>query len=210
MPSLVGVETTLPTWERMASVQAEMVAKLLAKSARGAVRIPGAATRGASGKGGSTMARRSAKAASRPRRVPNACRECGLILDGYERQYCGDCLPTFKDQRTEKLVGAARAVLAEMRASPNDPAKAPEAIAKRVAAHAERRHAALAWEKENPGPHDVNLFRREIVPALRDATLPQMMRATGLSSGYCWRIRKGERVPHPMYWGPLSVLRDRV
>jgi hypothetical protein len=192
----------------MASAQAEMVAKLLAKSSRGAVRIPGAATRGAKGKGGSTMARRS-KVASRPRPVPNACRQCGLILDGYDRQYCGDCFPTFKDQRTKKLVGVARAVLAEMRASPNDPAKAPEAVAKRVAAHAERRRAALAWEKENPGPHDVEHFRQEIAPALRDATLPQMMRVTGLSSGYCWRIKRGERVPHPMYWALLSALRGK-
>jgi hypothetical protein len=63
----------------------------------------------------------------------------------------------------------ARAALAEMRASPNDPAKTPEAIAKRVAAHAERRRAALAWEKQNPGPHDLEHFRREIGPGLRAA-----------------------------------------
>jgi hypothetical protein len=152
------------------------------------------------------MARRSVKAASRPRPVPNACRQCGLILDGYERQYCGDCLPKFKEQRTEKLVGAARAVLVAMRASPNDPAKTPEAVAKRVAAHAERRQVALLWDKENPGPHDVERFRREIAPLLEYATLPAMMRATGLSSVYCWRIKRGERIPHPMHWGPLATL----
>jgi predicted KAP-like P-loop ATPase len=27
-----------------------------------------------------------------------------------------------------------------------------------------------------------------------------MMRATGLSSGYYWKIRHGERIPHPIYW----------
>ena len=207
MPPLArSLAATLPTWERLASIQAQMVAKLLAKSARGAVRIPGVATRGASGKGRSTMARRSAKAASRPRPVPNACRQCGLILDGYERQHCGDCLPKFKEQRTEKLVGAARVVLSQMRASPEDPAKTPEAIAKRVAAHAARRGAARAWEKVHPGPHDVNVFTRDIAPALVHVTLPQIMQATGLSSAYCWRIRKGERVPHPMYWAALERL----
>ena len=62
MPDLArSLAVTLPTWERMASMQAEKVAKLLAKSARGAVSIPGAATRGASGKGGSTMARHTSK-----------------------------------------------------------------------------------------------------------------------------------------------------
>jgi hypothetical protein len=211
MPGLArSLAATLPTWERLASVQAQMVAKLLARSARGAVRIPGATTRGASGKGGSTMARRSRQAPGRPRTVPNACRECGLVLVDPDRLYCDECLPTFKDQRTAKLVGAARAVLAEMRASSGDPAKAPEAVAKRVAAHSERRQAALAWEEVNPGPHDPEHFRQEIVPALRDATLPEMMRVTGLSSAYCWRIRRGDRVPHPMHWSPLAELASRV
>jgi hypothetical protein len=190
----------------MASVQAQMIAKLLAKSARGAVRIPGAATRGSSGKGRSTLARRSTKTASRPSAIPNACQECGLILENSDRLYCDECLPRFKSQRTEKLVGAARAALTKMRASPNDPAKAPQAVAKRVAAHAERLKAARAWELQHPGPHDVEAFKREIAPSLIDVTLPKMMRVTGLSSGYCWRIRRGERVPHPMHWEPLRAL----
>lgn len=39
-----------------------------------------------------------------------------------------------------------------------------------------------------------------------DAQMPAMMRATGLSSAYCWKIRKGERTPHPMYWKVLQAL----
>jgi len=82
MPDLArSLAATLPTWERMASVQAETIAKLLAKSARGAVRIPGAATRGASGKGRGTMGRGATRGTRRPRLVANACRECGLILE---------------------------------------------------------------------------------------------------------------------------------
>jgi hypothetical protein len=142
------------------------------------------------------------RVAGRPGPVPNACRECGLILDS-DRVYCEECLPSFKDHRTEKLVGAARGVLAEMRASANDPARSPEAIAKRVATRAKRREVALAWEKENPGPHDVEMFRRDVLTALGEVTLPEMMKATGLSSAYCWRIRRGERVPHPMDWESL-------
>ena len=90
-----------------------------------------------------------------------------------------------------------------MRASSDDPARSPEAVAKRVATNAERRESALAWEGQNPGPHDPELFRREIAPSLQNLTLPQMMRATGLSSAYCWRIRREDRVPHPMYWSAL-------
>lgn len=206
MPDLARLlAATLPTWERLASVQAEIVAKLLAKSSGGTVRIPGAATRGARGKGGGTMGRRSTRTA-KPRRIPNACRYCGLILEDQSRQYCKDCLPSFKDQRTAKLVGAARVALAGMRSSPDDPARTPDAIAKRVAKHAEQHEAARAWEAENPGPHDREIFRSEIAPLLSRVSLPQMMKATGLSSAYCWRIRRGERVPHPMHWDRLRAL----
>jgi hypothetical protein len=111
-----------------------------------------------------------------------------------------------KDRRTTKLVGAARSVLAEMRASPDDPAKNPDAIAKRVAVHAQRRKAARAWEVENPGPYDRQAFERDVVPTLAEASLPRMMKATGLSSAYCWRIRRGDRLPHPMYWEALRRL----
>jgi hypothetical protein len=55
-----------------------------------------------------------------------------VILNAAERQYCPECLPEFKDRRTEKLVRSARSVLAEMRVSPDDPARSPEAVAKRV------------------------------------------------------------------------------
>lgn len=53
-------------------------------------------------------------------------------------------------------------------------------------------------------------FNRNILPGLAEVTVPQMMRATGLSSIYCWRIRRGERVPHPMYWEPLTRLTARA
>jgi hypothetical protein len=152
------------------------------------------------------MARGAAKASATPSKFPSACRECGIVLSDPERQYCRDCLPTFKDQRTDKLVRAARQVLAEMRASADDPARSPEAIAKRVATNAMRREAARAWEQENPGPHDRQVYRSETLPSLADVTLPQMMRATGLTSGYCWKIRRGERIPHPMYWEALRAL----
>lgn len=152
------------------------------------------------------MARRSAKASATPSKFPSACRDCGVVLSDPERQYCRNCLPKLKDQRTAKLVRAARRVLAEMRASADDPARSPEAKAKRVATNAARREAALAWEQENPGPHNTEKFRREILPGLAEVTLTQMMRATGLSSRYCLRIRRGERVPHPMYWKALAFV----
>lgn len=92
-----------------------------------------------------------------------------------------------------------------MRASEHDPAETAEAKAKRIAAYVKRKEDARAWEQENPGPHNPGMFRSEVLPNLASVTVPQMLRATGLTSGYCWKIRRGERVPHPMYW---TVLRE--
>jgi hypothetical protein len=94
-----------------------------------------------------------------------------------------------------------------MRASEADPARSPETKAERVATNARRRREARAWEQDNPGPHDPDVFKLEILPDLQQVTLPQMMKVTGLTSGYCWRIRRGERTPHPMYWHALSSIR---
>jgi hypothetical protein len=163
---------------------------------------PSRKTRGAHGKGQNTLGRRAGRTDRRVT-VPSACRECGVLLETSERVYCPDCLPGFKRERTEKLVSAARSVLAEMRGSERDPAQSDDAKAKRVAAYRKRKEAARAWEQDNPGPHDTQAYRAEILPSLAGATLPQMMRATGLTSGYCWKIRRGERIPHPMYWGAL-------
>jgi hypothetical protein len=77
---------------------------------------------------------------------------------------------------------------------------------KRVATNAVRRKAALEWERSNLGPFDAQEFRLRILPKLRAVTIPEMMRVTGLSSSYCWRIRRGERILHPMYWESLRSL----
>ena len=124
-----------------------------------------------SGEGAGNDVETLCEASHTPSKIPSACRECGVVLDDPSRQYCQHCLPRFKDQRTDKLVHAARQVLAEMRTSANDPARSPEAIEKRLAANAARRTAALAWERENPGPHDDQEFRRDILPRLATVTI---------------------------------------
>jgi hypothetical protein len=193
-------------WERVASLHGERIARILAESASSDVSIPSRKTRGAQGKGRSTLGRGAGNADKRSVTVPSACRACGVVLETADRVYCPDCVPGFKLERTEKLVRAARSALKEMRSSERDPAQTEEAKTKRVAAYKSRKEGARAWLANNPGPHDPAVYRSEILPGLGSVTLPQMMRATGLSSGYCWKIRRGERIPHPMYWGPLLTL----
>lgn len=133
-----------------------------------------------------------------------------MILESDDRVLCDDCLPEFKAERTAGLVRAAKSTLATMRHSDNDPAKTPEAIAKRVAKVAQRKDEARVWEMSNPGPYDSETFRNEILPGICEVSLPTMMRATGLTSSYCWRIRRGERIPHPMHWAVLRELAMRA
>jgi CRISPR-associated endonuclease Cas1 len=197
-------ESTLGSWEVEAARIAEQITRFIAAEASSAVRVPSRRSRGV---GRGILARRSpASSSARPRRVKGACRECGVLLEENDRARCERCLQKFEDERTDKLVSAARRVLADMRSSREDPARSPEAKAKRVATNARRREAVLEWERSNPGNHDPEFFRSEILPWLQRATLPQMMRATGLTSGYCWRIRRGDRLPHPMYWEALRSI----
>jgi hypothetical protein len=37
-------------------------------------------------------------------------------------------------------------------------------------------------------------------------TLTAMIRATGLSKRYVWRIRRGDYVPHPRHWQRLQSI----
>lgn len=199
-----ALSSTLPIWERAASAHAEQIARLLARSGGLAVRVPGARTRGSRGGGASLGRRTGAQQMARP--IPSTCRACGVVLEDAYRIYCRHCILGFKADRTAKLVSAARVTLAEMRSSGTDPAQTAEAKAKRVALYVEQKDRARAWLRENPGPHDPAVYRSEVLPGLTKVTLSQMMRATGLTSGYCWKIRRGERIPHPMYWEARRAL----
>jgi hypothetical protein len=39
--------------------------------------------------------------------------------------------------------------------------------------------------------------------------LSAMVSATGLTSGYCFQIKRGKQTPHPMYWAALLSVADR-
>jgi hypothetical protein len=92
-----------------------------------------------------------------------------------------------------------KATLAAMRASPNDPARSPEAIAKKRAKSRSTSLAMRAWERKH-GRGDRGLYDREVVPRIQQMTVPQLMTVTGLSQFHCWKVRKGERRLHARHW----------
>jgi hypothetical protein len=71
-------------------------------------------------------------------------------------------------------------------------------------AEAERIRQAREWQREGSWPADLTAFEREILPKLTDLSAGELARRTGLSVGYCRRIKKGLVVPHPMWWERLA------
>jgi hypothetical protein len=64
----------------------------------------------------------------------------------------------------------------------------------------------MAWEREHPEPADRDWFAREVAPRLQDLSASAIARATGLSVSHCEKVKKGERVPHPMRWAGLQQM----
>jgi len=135
----------------------------------------------------------------RPPHPSLRCQVCGAVLADPERQICDECLPDYDRERTEKLAASGRATLAAMRASPDDPARSPEATAKK---REKSRSASLAmreWEREHVGG-DPDLYEREILPTIRAMTVPQLMKVTGLSTYHLTLVRQGARRLHARHW----------
>jgi hypothetical protein len=86
-----------------------------------------------------------------------------------------------------------------MRASLDDPARSPEATAKKREKSRSMSLAMRAWEREN-GRGDPTVYEREILPMIQEMTVPQLMRLTELSQFHCWKVRKGERRLHARHW----------
>ena len=64
---------------------------------------------------------------------------------------------------------------------------------------------ARTWQREGRWPTDMSAFARETLPTLADAPVGELARRTGLSVGYCRRIKKGLVAPHPMWWERLQA-----
>jgi hypothetical protein len=55
---------------------------------------------------------------------------------------------------------------------------------------------------------DTAEFERDILPKLVAVPIRALAAATGLSVGYCRRVKKGTITPHPMWWEALRTFGD--
>lgn len=137
------------------------------------------------------------------------CQDCGVELADAGRHFCDVCLPEVKTQSVEAFLVAGPAALARARSSGNDPAHGGDSGHHRAQTQRERAAAREAWDREHDGETpDAERFRSDILPRLQNVSLSAMMRTTRLSLRYCSEIRRGIRVPHPMYWEALQAIEN--
>ena len=75
----------------------------------------------------------------------------------------------------------------------------------------EESHPTTSWEEELPPVPDLDsrdpasrrIFTKGVLPHLRRFTASELAEVTGLSKGYCARIRLGSSVPNPRHWNTI-------
>lgn len=203
-PSLARwlTDAALPMFEEAVAPVAEDVARIIGASAGSPVRVRTRLTQADRKRG------RSGGRTGQTKRMPSACRRCGVMLSiderGHARRICEGCLPEFERDRTDKLVTAAKANLSRMRASKEDPAQSDEARRKRIEKAREMSLAARAWEREHGPVPDPAAYERELLPKIRAMSVRRLVSLTGLSEYYLWRIRKGEGRLHARFWDRIA------
>jgi hypothetical protein len=186
---------TLPRWSQAVALLAEHVANTLGQAMAGKylpvtpltrrrTRSAQAQVKARKGVGGSSasVAKSRQRAAASRKTAPWSCPECGAPVEDSGHVRCDACIA-------------------------KDPRQTPELRGRRGAAIAARRRAQEEWEQNHPdAPFDEERFRRYILPGLQQATLAQIMAATGFSKSFASAVRRGRYVPHVSTWPALAEL----
>ncbi len=158
--------------------------------------------------GRNRSAGRATSAPTAPRAVAavppaRACLWCGAPLRGQRKTCRGACERAVQAENTARFAEVGARVLQEHRRSGASD-QWTEASRERLGeVETARIREARAWQREGRWPTDMGAFKREILPTLADVSAGALARSTGLSVGYCRRIKKGLVVPHPMWWERL-------
>lgn len=192
---------TAPIWRHRLGPVVERVARQFAAGPDSRVdRLPTKLTEANRSAGRAATRRRSSTLARQSVRLRLAvCRECGSELADAGRRYCDACLPTATAGQMVAFLGAARTAKAEQRAAGHDPSHGGAAAGRRGQTQRAHARTRAQWNREHEAqPSEV--FRRDVLPGLARVSLRRLAEATGLSVGYCARIKRGEAIPHPMWW----------
>jgi CRISPR-associated protein Cas1 len=191
---------TMPAWAREVAPHAERLAHLLGRAVTGkwTLRTPLTKSKGRQAAAAVKARKVSAKTASAHSVGPRArarrqdpdqavlglfgCVECGCPVSSGRHVRCDGCIAA-------------------------DPRQTADRRARRGAAISGRKRKQTEWEAAHPGQvYDPDYFVRDILPGLRSVTLAEIMRVTGLSKGFCSRVRAGQFTPHISHWAALADL----
>jgi hypothetical protein len=202
---------TVPKWAEAVAPVAEHVAQMLlsygTKLQRPRFQLSTPLTQAKRNAGRDRVRRQPKQAVQRKDMdLPDACKNCGVLLDKPHRLYCDECLPQLRRQYSASLAAAGPAGLASLRAQGQDPAHGGEAARKRGEKIAQQKRDAAQWEQQHQAEPDPAYFKQNVLPLLQGVSLLTIARATGLSLDYCSKIRRGLRVPHERYWQTMHEL----
>ena len=197
----------MPTYKATAGPLAESIAHALATSSPGkiALRTPlsranhiNAQVRGLRGQ--------TPHGPAMPGLMPT-CRDCGAELYDRGRQLCTACWPVTRDAhaqlRQDASVRTRRIAIAEGR----DPSQTIAAKAKRSQSLLAVKSAEREWKQSGlSAPVTDAQLRADVLPALQNVSIRDLVLATGLSSSACSRVRAGKITPHPRHWAALAEL----
>jgi CRISPR-associated endonuclease Cas1 len=199
---------TLPGWRQLIAPVTESVASTLLERDPALEKFP---TPLSEANRRADRARRHDRAQppvqTRAPRPERRCKRCGGELPHRDRVYCDECLPHYQRDRYDAFIAAGLSTRGRQRDKGLDPSHGGAAAARRGASRRRRIAEQAAWEADNPDPQtDASVFAEEILPAIQQLPLSDLVRATGLTSGYLAQVRSGAKVPHPRHWQRLRAL----
>jgi len=137
-------------------------------------------------------------------RVDRACVSCGRTTATGRRTCSDGCEVEAREVGVKGFVEVGRQALIALRATGWKAVHSEKARARIAGRTSELVRAARAWQRANPWPTDPDRFTRDVQPHLETVSVAALVAATGLSAAYCRRIKRGEVVPHPMWWEAIE------
>jgi len=205
------VAQALPGFAQAVAPLAEGIAHALAHSSPGPVRLRTPLSRG------NYTAAQTSGSRSTTRRPPGTtavsptCQTCGTQLYDRRRQLCTGCWPVTRNAHAQLRTAASHTARATAIAEGRDPTQTTAARTKRRDSLLAAKAAEAAWASNGAKCTVTEQQLHEVVlPALREVSLTDMQRATGLANSSCSRIRRGLMTPHPRHWYALAELANRT
>lgn len=138
--------------------------------------------------------------------MANRCVWCGGSVEAGRRTCSIECVDALAVDNRPAFVAAGQGSLARLREVGFAPELSPEGRSRIGTRATALLTAARDWQRTHPWPKDLAAFEREILPGLADLSAGALAEGTGLSVGYCRRVKAGAVRPHPMWWEAMRAL----